>query len=333
MMMNDTLFTVATETEHERGENLTYTKRPFTSVTEERNKYIGGSDAGTIMGVNPWKSAYTLWLEKTGQIEVPDISNKLSVWFGTEEEEIVAKRFCLETGKQVRKSNLQYSCVEYPFLVGHVDRMVVGEDAGLECKTTSAWNKTDYQEGEIPPSHYWQCMHYMLVTGKTKWYIATKRDNTGFYYVYIERNEEAIEALLQAEIDFWQCVQTNTAPEIDSSKSTSESLNEQYEEIEDSIDLTLEGEYSDKCMMIMKIDEQIKELESTKTGLQNEIKSRMGEYSLATLNGFKTIWKTQNRSTLDSKKLKVDYPDIYERYKKESSTRIFKITKMKEEEK
>ena len=32
-----------------------------------RGNYIGGSDAGAVVGLNPYKSAYALWAEKTGQ--------------------------------------------------------------------------------------------------------------------------------------------------------------------------------------------------------------------------------------------------------------------------
>ena len=88
-------------------EKLTLYKKSFSGdPAKDRRKFIGGSDTGTIMNVNPWKSQYELWLEKTGQLEPDDISDKLQVWFGTEEEEIVAKRFCLETGKSVRRSNM-----------------------------------------------------------------------------------------------------------------------------------------------------------------------------------------------------------------------------------
>lgn len=35
---------------------------------ELRKAYIGGSEAGAIIGMNPYKSAYTLWAEKTGRL-------------------------------------------------------------------------------------------------------------------------------------------------------------------------------------------------------------------------------------------------------------------------
>lgn len=44
-----------------------------------RNKYIGGSDAGCVLGFNKWKSPYELFLEKTGKKEPEDLSNNLRV--------------------------------------------------------------------------------------------------------------------------------------------------------------------------------------------------------------------------------------------------------------
>ena len=43
----------------------------------------------------------------------------------------------------------------------------------------------------------------------------------------------------------------------------------------------------------------------------------MGNFEVATISGNKVTWKTQNgRTTIDSKGLKKDHPDIYEKYKK-----------------
>lgn len=71
-----------------------------------RTSGIGGSDAGTIMGSNPWKSPYQLWLEKTGQVEAEDISNKGPVYWGTKLEPLIAKKFTEETGKKVERMGM-----------------------------------------------------------------------------------------------------------------------------------------------------------------------------------------------------------------------------------
>ena len=41
-------------------------------------------------------------------------------------------------GLKIRRSNMMYWSKEFPFLFADVDRLIVGEDAGLECKTASA---------------------------------------------------------------------------------------------------------------------------------------------------------------------------------------------------
>ena len=45
-----------------------------------RTQGIGGSDVSVIAGMNPFKSAYTLWLEKTGQIELKETENNYTFW-------------------------------------------------------------------------------------------------------------------------------------------------------------------------------------------------------------------------------------------------------------
>ena len=47
-----------------------------------RTQGIGGSDVSIIAGINPYKSIYQLWLEKTGQIE-PEQTDSEFAHFGT----------------------------------------------------------------------------------------------------------------------------------------------------------------------------------------------------------------------------------------------------------
>ena len=63
-----------------------------------RNQGIGGSDAGTILGLNPYKKPYELWLEKTGAKEPEDISEKEAVKAGVYLEPVIAQWYTDETG-------------------------------------------------------------------------------------------------------------------------------------------------------------------------------------------------------------------------------------------
>ena len=107
-------------------------------------------------------------------------------------------------------------------MLGDVDRLVVGENAGLECKSTNAFNKTNFEKADIPTHWYSQCVHYMAVTGAEKWYLAVLVLGVGFYDFVIERNEEEINALINIEAEFWADLIEGIEPDPDGRPETSE---------------------------------------------------------------------------------------------------------------
>ena len=187
---------------------------------QSRKDSIGGSDAASLLGLNPYSSPYALWAEKTGAIEPEDISEREAVRLGNYLEPYVAQRFTEITGKKVRRENYILKNSDYPWAHANVDRLVVGEKAGLECKTTSALNLKKFKNGEYPANYYCQCMHYMAVTGYEKWYLAVLIGNHDFRIFEIHRDEDEIAALMAAEEQFWSCVTSNTPPAIDGLPAT-----------------------------------------------------------------------------------------------------------------
>ena len=131
---------------------------------DARREGIGGSDASVIVGLNRWKSPFQLWLEKTGKAEPEDLSGNEYVYWGKVLEEAVANRFCELTGKKVQRRGL-LQMDDYPYIRASVDRMVVGENAGLECKTCNGFAAKEWEDDEVPTAYYVQCQHYMMVTG------------------------------------------------------------------------------------------------------------------------------------------------------------------------
>ena len=87
-------------------------------------------------------------------------------------------------------------------MTANVDRMIVGENAGLECKTASAYSADKWDNGQIPESYEIQCHHYMAVTGADAWYIACIILGKAFVWQRIERDEEIIRFLTNIEGDF-----------------------------------------------------------------------------------------------------------------------------------
>ena len=291
-----------------------------------RNIGIGGSDASTIAGINRWKSPYQLWLEKTGQVEPEDISDNEYVYWGTVLEQLVADRFCELTGKKVRKCGMMQS-ITNDFMLANVDRLVVGENAGLECKTANGFKAKEWEGDNVPDGYYLQCQHYMAVTGCKKWYIACLIGGNHFVWKEIPRNEEDITALIAAEKAFWEDnVKGGIMPDVDGSKSCSQALAERFPGgVTDSI--TLPKEADELLAEIDELNEAADRIKDQIESKKNSVKLMLGDHEIAYAGERKVTWKTQaGRTTIDSKKLKAEMPDVYEKYSKQGNPiRVFKI--------
>ena len=291
-----------------------------------RHKYIGGSDAAAVVGMNTYVSPYTLWAEKTGRL--PGFEGNLATEVGTYLEEFVAQKFAQETGKKVRKSNQSWFNDQYPWAIANIDREIVGEDAGLEIKTTSELNLKKFKGGEYPANYYCQCMHYMAVTGKSRWYLAVLIGNREFKWFTIERDEDEINALMDAERTFKMYVDNDSPPQPDGASSTADTLFTMYP---NSIDTTIGiGFYEKELNNYFRLKDQLKNLTMTIDGIENRIKAHLGECAGGECEKYRVSWKTQTRSTFDSKKFIADHPEMdVSKYFKKSTSRPFKVTEKK----
>lgn len=294
---------------------------------ELRSHYIGGSDAAAVVGLNRFSSPYALWAEKTGRL--PGFEGNLATEVGTYLEEFVAKKFEAETGKRVRRVNQSFLNSEYPWAIANIDRDIVGEDAGLEIKTTSELNLKRFAGGEYPENYYAQCVHYMAVTGKQRWYLAVLIGNREFRWFVIERDEAEIAALMDAEREFWEHVKNNTPPEIDGAQATTEAIKTIYAEgNESSIDLFWIEPALEQYIALGK---QIGELKEMQDECANKVKSYMGDAGSGECAHYRVSWKSSSCRRFDSKKFFRDHPDITaDDYYKVSNTRTFRVTKVKE---
>lgn len=290
---------------------------------KERQKGIGGSDSSVILGFNKWKSPFQLYLEKTGEY-VEEINNEFIYW-GNVLEDIVAKEFEVRTGKKVRRMNKMLKHKDYPFIQANLDRVVVGEKALLECKTTSTYNKDVWDGDSVPAAYICQVQHYLAVTGYEKAYIAVLIGGNQFVWKEIERDEEFIELLINHEKNFWENhVLTETPPEIDGSPSAAELLQKLYPE-DDGSAIVLDEQANTLIEAIESLKAEKKSLESQLKEYENKLKMQLESASEGYTERFKVTYKSQTRNTIDSKRLKAEAPEVYEEYVKESNARVLKI--------
>ena len=74
-----------------------------------------------------------------------------------------------------------------------------------------------------------------------------------------------------------------------------------------------------------EIVDSINKLKNEKDRIEHTIMSLMKENDTAYIKDRIVTWKKTTRSTLDAKRLKEEEPEIYSKYSKVSSSRVFKI--------
>lgn len=246
---------------------------------------------------------------------------------GRDLEEYVAKRFTEETGKKVRRDNSIIYNSEFPFAHADLDRVIVGEDAGLECKTANPLQYQNYLDGKYPDHYYAQCMHYMLVTGKPKWYLAVLVFQRGLFIFEIERNEEEIAVLADIEKTFYEnCIVNKHEPPADGEKATTEAISKVFEHSEPGTEVDL-GLYKSDVDLYLELKAQRDEIDKLMDDKLNGIKTFMREAERGICGDHKVTWKTQIRNNFDKKRFATEHPEIdLSQYMTKTTSRPFKIS-------
>ncbi|TDR53696.1 YqaJ viral recombinase family nuclease [Paenilisteria rocourtiae] len=293
-----------------------------------RREGIGGSDASIVMGLNKYKTAFELWLDKTGQVMPDDEAGEAAYW-GNQMEEVVAKEFEKRTGKKVRRSNMMYRHGDYPFMIANVDRFVVGEDAILECKTASAYLAKEWESEEVPATYLVQIQHYMAVTGKNKAYLAVLIGGNKFIWKEVPRDNDLISQIIAFELNFWEShVLGGIAPALDGSSAAEQYLKERFAESEER-KVMLPAKYKGYLEEREILDTDIKILQTRKKEIDNHIKKEMETADTALVDDYAVSWKSQTQQRVSTDKLRSEFPDVYQKVLTESSFRKFMVKEIK----
>lgn len=293
---------------------------------ELRKQGLGGSDAGTVLGFNKYKSAFELYQEKIGEYE--SVVDSEAAYWGNVQEDTIAQEFAKRTGKKVRRMNKFLVHPEHEFMNANLDRVIVGEKAILECKTASEYLREAWEGEDIPATYLCQVHHYLAVTGYEKAYIAVLIGGNKFVWKEVERDEEFIQILIEREKDFWENhVLAQIPPPIDGSDAASALLKKMYPQ-DDGTAIMLTKEDETVLDAIEALTDEIKQLETQKKEYENQIKLKLETASEAHSPRHKLTFKTVVSNRIDSKRLKEEVPEVYEKFTKPSSARRLTIKKL-----
>lgn len=182
---------------------------------------IGGSDAGTLLNLNKYKSPINLFYQAIGLSSLPNIMNHIML-HGKQLEEYVANCWQYYDGtpegwventlnnnkiKKYRKVKAIIQNPKYPALFANIDGQIThhpvyGKKKGiLEIKTISGYSADSYEAG-IPPSYLLQVQHYMLVTEMKYAEICYLKDGRDLGVVTFEADPDLQNTILEEATNF-----------------------------------------------------------------------------------------------------------------------------------
>ena len=252
-----------------------------------------------------------MWADKLGKTEPVEDNEALRQ--GRDFEDYVARRFAEATGKRIRHEYGMLRNDQMPWMVANIDRRIIGERAGLECKTSRDVYMKRYKNGDFPLEYYCQCLHYLAVTGWDKWYLAVLVYGTDLLTFEIKREdvEDDIGALIKAEDSFWhEYVLPEKQPLPDGLESTTKALGAVWAASAPDMAIDADNETDALLSRLCGLKRERKTLDDQIAEAENMVKARMQEAEEMRGTGAVATWKGMDVKRLSECKIRELLPNI-----------------------
>lgn len=294
---------------------------------ELRRLGIGGSDAGVIMGYSKYRSPLSLWMLKTGRMEdeggdseAAEMGTLLEPFIRRElvRDYIITKGYAEDV--EVVAPWAMYRSTEQPFMMANVDGFLVFGDeeaVGLEIKTGNSYQLQHWggREGdEVPDVYYAQVQHYMAVTGLSEWWIFGVIGNQRLLRI-VPRNQGYIADLVADEEQFWRKVQSNDPLQAPLPQGTDSDMDALMAlgspQVEDTADIS---EVEDAIQRYADLGEELKDKKEEREAAKQRIIAALGNAKYGESDGYRVTFSRFERSSIDSKRLKKERPEVAAEY-------------------
>lgn len=175
---------------------------------ENRSKGLGGSDAPTILGVNPFKTAYDLYLELTGKVNPPDLSDNPRIKIGNAIEGCIADLTSDRLKTKLVRPTATF-VAKNGFMRANVDFMLEKAQKGakiLEAKSTGLSDNWGEDGSEDMPDSVRIQLHHQFICAESDYGYAGAIFGSwglGFGLYLCPRSAQLCEIIEQAEDVFW----------------------------------------------------------------------------------------------------------------------------------
>lgn len=279
---------------------------------EARTKGVGGSDVAAIMGISRWKSPLEVWLEKTGRVPTPDLSDNEKVEWGTRLEPLIADKFAENHPElKVLRKNCTMVSKDRPWAFANVDRELRGGGRGiLEIKTAGTRSSDEWVFG-VPDFYMTQVQHYLSVTGWDFAWVAVLIGGQEYREYFVPRDEADIEAIDKAVDTFWNdFVLTGVMPQMTGNGNEGKALTEMHPDPTGDYVPVFDCDFPELSES-SELQREIKALQERKKMLDNEIKARIGDSRGIESESVRCTWVRTVSQRFDQKRFKEEMPDLY----------------------
>lgn len=296
----------------------------------DRRTFLGGSDAGAILGLSPWATPYEVWLEKIGEEKIVDAKKAKFFARRKRQEPVVLEMLLDEKGIKAKSVNTRHFHPVHSFLSCEIDAIGeapdLGSDLEIEIKTVHPFQAKEWgteDTDEIPAHYTAQALHGLLVTGQERRLVAALIGVDDLRIYMVERDDATLASLLEHELAFWQMVQTRTPP-----PAVKLSDVEKLYGVDKGQVLAIDDQIAviDALARIRDLKAEEKRIVTEYEAQQLIVKSFMKDAAVLTLGGKKACsWKSQVANRIDPELLRGKFPEIAKQVTKESPSRVFRL--------
>lgn len=248
---------------------------------EDRRTGIGGSDAAVLLGLSPWSTPYTLYLDKIGATELQLEQNEPQLW-GTKLEGLVADHYAEVTGRTLWAGTEMERSQERPHMLANTDRIIIKSDrvaeAGVyEGKTAAGWKAGEWADGKVPLIYQIQLQHYLYVLNMQWGSVAVLIGGQRFEYTDLDRDDRFLTAYLPKADEFWRRVQERDPPTPDGAPVERKAVAKLYQVAHPGEVVPLDGRLWDWISKWERAKKELAEARKTVDAYETLVKMAIGE--------------------------------------------------------
>jgi putative phage-type endonuclease len=245
-----------------------------------RSQGIGGSQVGTIAGLNKWESCYTAWAKYTGQID-GQIQDSPAMEWGRRLEAVVLDKFKDEHPElEVIGEVGTWQNLERPYQIANPDGIAVDEFGNLSVIEIKTARFPDDWDAGVPLYYLTQVQWYLSCLQIQRAYVAVLIGGSDYREFEIEADHFQQQADIALVERFLEAVETRQAPSWDGSQSTYETVRRIHPDIRDD-----EVELGDLGAQALAAMEKENTAKAEALALKSQVLDKMGLAKRGMVNG------------------------------------------------